>query len=94
MIQDTEKTNVQFHVATYEALELDEQSTKEVIAVFKNYASMNDGKICFDCYTSSEQHSICSQSFLAENCRKATETEYKGLFDELEKSVGYNLNIV
>lgn len=94
MIQDTEKTNVQFHVATYEALELDEQSTKEVIAVFKDYASMNDGKICFDCYTSSEQHSICSQSFLAENCRKATKEEYQELFNELTNSVGYNLNVL
>ena len=91
MIQDTEKTNVQFYIATYEALEGDEQPYSEVLAVFADELG-NSGN--YSCYSAIGQHSICSSSFLAENCRKASEIEYKELFNELEKSVGYNLNIV
>jgi len=99
MIQDTEMksesaTNVEFYVATYEALELDEQSTKEVIAVFIDEWELQDDELLYSCYVHNGQHSICSQSFLAENCRKAKEIEYKDLFNELTNSVGYNLNIV
>lgn len=91
MIQDTEKTNVQFYIATYEALEDDEQPFTEVLAVFTDELG-NSGN--YSCYSAIGQHSICSQSFLAENCRKATETEYKELFNELTNSVGYNLNVL
>lgn len=97
MIQDTEKTNVQFYLATYDANESDEQPYKEVIAVFiDNEDSKWHKDEQFTCYTHLGQHSTCSQSFLAQNCRKidvnSTE-EYQDLKTELE-SIGYNLNIV
>ena len=94
IITDLEKTNVQFYVATYEALEGDEQPFTEVLAVFVDEWELQDDELLYTCYVHNGQHSICSQSFLAEKARKATEIEYKELFDELEKSVGYNLNIV
>lgn len=99
MIQDTELTNVEFYVATYDANESDEQnevnSYKEVIAVFVDEIETNKSKddVYYTCYAHLGQHSVCSQSFLAEKCRKATETEYKDLFNELTQ-VGYNLQIV
>lgn len=85
------KTNVQFYIATYEALELDEQSTKEVLAVFTDELG-NSGN--YSCYSAIGQHSICSKSFLRENCRKINKKEdYQELKTELEL-IGYNLNIL
>ena len=98
MIQDTEKTNVQFYLATYDANESDEQPYKEVIAVFTDtkqdivYNGNNDDG--FECYAHLGQHSTCSKSFLREICRKATKEEYQDLFNELTNNVGYNLNIL
>ena len=92
-----EETNVSFYLATYEANELDEQPYKEVIAVFVDEEENNrygDNDKHFSCYAHLGQHSTCSQSFLAQNCRKATEKEYKELFNELTNSVGYNLNVI
>jgi hypothetical protein len=97
MTQDTEKTNVEFYVATYEANELDEQPYKEVIAVFVDEEENNrygDNDKHFSCYAHLGQHSTCSLSFLAKNCRKINKKEeYQDLKTELE-SIGYNLNIV
>lgn len=93
-MKDTEKTEVTFYVATYEPNDNEEPYT-EVIAVFVNeIEAVVNGEKHFSSYAHLGQHSICSQSFIAENCRKANETEYKDLFNELENSVGYNLKIV
>jgi hypothetical protein len=75
MIQDTEITNVSFYLATYEPNEADEQPTKEVLAVFVDESITTDKDTMFDCYVHNGQHSICSQSFLAEKCKKITEKE-------------------
>ena len=89
-----EETNVSFYLATYEANELDEQPYKEVIAVFVDeIEAVVNGEKYFTSYAHLGQHSTCSQSFLAEKCRKATEEEYKDLKTELE-SIGYNINII
>ena len=96
MIQDTEiksATNVQFYLATYDAEELDEQPYKEVIAVFVDERVKGIKEVIFECYVHLGQHSTCSESFLAEKCKKATEEEYKDLKTELE-SIGYQLNII
>ena len=94
MIQDTEKTNVQFYLATYDANESDEQPYKEVLAVFVDEKIKGVKEVIFECYVSLGQHSTCSESFLAEKCRKATKEEYQDLFNELTNSVGYNLNVL
>lgn len=96
MIQDTEFTNVEFYVTTYEALEEDEQPYKEVLAVFVDERWLDeDFEVnSFDCYTHNGQHNTCSLNFLREKCKKATEKEYSDLYNELEKSVGYNLNVI
>ena len=94
MIQDDFKTNVAFYLATYPADEADEQATKEVIAVFVDENVTTDKDTFFDCYAHIGQHSICSKSFLAENCRKINKKEqHKDLKIELE-SIGYNLNVI
>lgn len=103
MIQDTEKTNVQFYVATYDPTDFGE-TFEEVVAVFdeKYYSEANIGyggvtkediENTFVGYVHLGQHTSVSSCFLAENCRKATKTEYKDLKTELE-SIGYNLNII
>jgi hypothetical protein len=92
MEKDTEVTNVQFYIATYPGYEGDEQPRKEVLAVFTEQPE-DDGE-CYYCYTHIGQHSICSQSFLAESCRKASQEEYQELFNELENLVGYNLKVI
>lgn len=92
MIQDTEKTNVEFYVATYQPTE-ESEVFEEVIAVFID-TKQNIGYSEFQCYAFLGQHSTCSQSFLRENCRKINKKEdYQDLKTELE-SIGYNLNIV
>lgn len=94
MEKDKHTTNVGFYLATYEPFEEDEQPYKEVLAVFGQYASMDSGEIHFDCYVHIGQHSTCSQSFLAQKCKKITEKEqYQELFNELEQ-IGYKLNVV
>lgn len=94
MTQDTQKTNVEFYVATYEANELDEQPYKEVIAVFVDTKEQGKREVIFECYAKLGQHSTCSHPFLRKNCKKATETEYQDLFNELTNNVGYNLNVL
>jgi len=97
MIQDTEITNVAFYIASYPADEVDEQPFTEVLAVFvdeKIDYDLVSKEIYFSCYSHVGQHSICSQSFIAENCRKATQEEYQELFNELENLVGYKLKVV
>ena len=92
MIQDTEKTNVQFYLATYDANESDEQPYKEVIAVFVD--EILKGTDYLGCYAHLGQHSTCSLDFLRENCRKINKKEdYQELKTELEL-IGYNLNIL
>jgi hypothetical protein len=97
MVQDTETTNVAFYIASYPADEVDEQPFTEVLAVFvdeKIDYDLVSKEIYLNCYSHVGQHSICSQSFLRENCRKATKEEYQELFNELENSVGYKLKVV
>jgi hypothetical protein len=96
MEQDTEITNVAFYIASYPADEVDEQPFTEVLAVFVDEIEMYKPKddTYFSCYARLGQHSTCSQSFLAENCRKATQEEYQELFNELENSVGYKLKVI
>jgi hypothetical protein len=90
MVQDTETTNVAFYIASYSA------DFTEVLAVFVDEIETNKPKddVYFSCYAHLGQHSTCSQSFIAENCRKATQEEYQELFNELENSVGYKLKVV
>ena len=90
-----ETTNVKFYMATYEPYEADEQPTKEVVAVFVDEVQgVINGERHFLSYAQIGQHSECSESFLRESCRKATEKEYKELFNELTNLVGYNLNVL
>lgn len=95
MIQDTEITNVAFYIASYPAGESVKQPFTEVLAVFVDEIETNKPKddVYFSCYAHLGQHSTCSQSFLAENCKKASHKEYQELFNELE-SIGYNLNVI
>ena len=96
MTQDTQTTNVKFYMATYEPNESDEQSTKEVLAVFVDEIETNRPKddVYYTCYVHLGGHTTCSKSFLAEKCKKITEKEqYQELFNELE-SIGYKLNVV
>ena len=94
MKTDKHKTNASFYIATYEAIEDDEQPFKEVLAVFVNESFTQKDGVYFNCYTHLGGHSNCTNSFLRENCKKATETEYKELFNELTNIVGYNLKVV
>ena len=89
---DKHKTKVEFYIATYEAIEDDEQPFKEVLAVFVDEWQLQEDKMYYDCYVHLGQHSTCSESFLRKNCKKATKTQYKELFEELTK-IGYNLKI-
>jgi hypothetical protein len=90
MEQDTEITNVAFYIASYSA------DFTEVLAVFVDEIETNKTKddVYFSCYARLGQHSTCSQSFIAENCRKASQEEYQELFNELENLVGYKLKVV
>lgn len=85
-MKDNHKTEVTFYKAIY-----DTDDDTEIIAVF--YPKLGNSNN-YECYAHLGQHSICSESFLARFCRKATEMEYKELFNELENSVGYNLEII
>ena len=90
---DKHKTKVEFYIATYEAIEDDEQPFKEVLAVFVDEVeAVVHGEKHFSCYSHLGQHSTCSQSFLAQKCKKARENEYKELFNELTQ-IGYNLKL-
>ena len=90
---DKHKTKVKFYIATYKDSKDDEQPFKEVVAVFVDeIENSRFGDKCYSCYAHLGQHSTCSQSFLAQNCKKATENEYKELFNELTQ-IGYNLKL-
>ncbi len=81
MIQDTEKTNVQFFY---------HEENKDLFAYFPDeIADAGYNKIA---YSHIGQHSSCSDEYVKES-RKANKTEYQDLKTELE-SIGYNLNIV
>jgi hypothetical protein len=95
IVQDTEITNVAFYIASYPAEELDEQPFTEVLAVFVDeIEAVVNGEKHLGCYARLGQHSTCCESFIAENCRKASQEEYQELFNELENSVGYKLKVV
>lgn len=47
-----------------------------------------------DCYSHVGQHGICGVDWIAENCRPAHYAEYKSLYDELNGSVGYDIEVV
>lgn len=93
-------------MATYEPNESDEQPYREVVAVFvdEKYYSENNigyGRVTkedvdntFVGYAKLGQHCAVSNSFIAENCREATETEYRELYNELTNLVGYNLEVI
>lgn len=103
LIQDTEKTNVEFYVVINECD--DNNPYEEVVAVFideKYYSEANIGygrvtkedvENTFMGYVHLGQHIPVSKYFFQERCRKATEEEYQYLKTELE-SIGYNLNIL
>ena len=85
------KTKVKFYFATY-----DEGAT-EVLAVFvdeKVDYNLMSGDIYLNCYAHFGQHSICSETFLAEKAREATKEEYQDLLKELTNVVGYSLEII
>ena len=94
---DKHKTKVKFYIATYKDSKDDEQPFKEVLAVFvdeqKDYDLISK-EIYFNCYVHLGGYSICSKSFLAEHCKKATEIQYKELFNELTNNFGYNLKLI
>ena len=90
-----EITRVEFYMATYQPYEGDEQPYKEVLAVFvDDVEEVVNGEKHLGCYAHLGQHSTCAESFLAENCRKATKGEYQELFNELTFLVGYNLEVI
>ena len=87
-MKDSYKTNVIFRKARYE------DGSAEIIAIFpdsyEEYKKM--GRYEIDCYTHIGQHSTAALDFYYSNTEKATPSEYKELFEELE-NIGYNIRI-
>jgi hypothetical protein len=89
------KTRVKFYIATYEPIEEGEIATEEVVAVFVDeIQGVVNGERHFLSYAHLGQHCECSESFIAKNCREATEKEYKVLYNELTNLVKYNLEVL
>ena len=63
---------------------------REVTAVFVDSGNYHTK----DCYAHEGQHGACAVDWIAENCRPATYAEYKALYDELNGSVGYDIEVV
>ena len=80
MEKDTEKTNVIFYY---------DKGSKDVFAYFPD---MVEGWKTRLSYAHIGQHSQCSIEYV-KRLKKATKTDYIGLYNELE-SIGYNLNIL
>ena len=98
MIQDTEKTNVQFYyheenddLFAYfpEEKEWTEEGVKHLAKSKEAIDNLLDLRLS---YAHIGQHGSCCSEYVKE-CRKATEKEYKDLKTELE-SIEYNLNII
>ena len=81
MIQDTEKTNVEFYY---------HEENDDLFAYLSDEVADAGGNRMS--YAHIGQHGSCCSEYVKE-CRKATEEEYKDLKTELE-SIGYNLNII
>ena len=63
---------------------------REVTAVFTDSGNYK----MKDCYAHVGQHGTCAVDWVAENCRPATYAEYKALYDELNGSVGYDIEVI
>ena len=63
---------------------------REVTAVFVDSVNYR----MKDCYAHEGQHGVCAVDWIAEECRPATYAEYKALYDELNGSVGYDIEVV
>jgi hypothetical protein len=66
-------------------------SWKKIIISFFPYENASYGRML--CYVHNGQHNEADYGYYLE-CKKASEEEYKNLFNELENLVGYNLKIV
>ena len=87
-MKDSYKTNIIFRKARYE------DGSTEILAIFpdsyEEYRKM--GRYEIDCYAHIGQHGTASMDFYYQNTKKATPSEYKELFEELE-NIGYNIRI-
>ena len=63
---------------------------REVTAVFTDSGNYR----CKECYAHDGQHGTCAVDWVAEECRPATYAEYKPLYDELNGTVGYDIEVV
>ena len=63
---------------------------REVIAVFVESGNYR----MKDCYEHCGQHGTCAVDWVNEECRPANYAEYKALYDELNGSVGYDIEVV
>ena len=65
-------------------------SSREVLAVFVD--SGDDKRK--DCYAHIGQHSECDVECVVEQYRPAVYSEFKELYDEMDKMVGYDMEVV
>lgn len=64
----------------------------EVMAFMPEEDYNRDGSMKM-CYTHGEQHTPCSEAY-ALDCKPAKEKQYKPLLEELEKKVGYSVEVL
>jgi len=65
----------------------------EVIAIFPEDNGTNEHWTCL-CYLHLGQHGSCNPCALIKDTRLSTPEEYNDLKNELEKIVGYNLEVI
>lgn len=70
----------------------DENYPAEILAYFPDMKWTNNGTKT--CYAHNGQHGPCSERYALEDCRPATEKEYKPLLKELTGKVGYSVVIL
>lgn len=88
---DTEKTKVAFFIEKKcRQTDYGTKIPREVTAVFVESGNY----LMKECYAHEGQHSTCSVDWIPEECRTASYDEYKPLYDELQKQVGYNLEVL
>ena len=63
---------------------------REVTAVFTDSGNYK----MKDCYSHDGQHGVCAVDWISENCRPAHYAEFKPLYDELNGTVGYDIEVV
>jgi hypothetical protein len=85
MQKDIHKTKVKF---------MFREENDDLFAVFTEQDRIGADKMkLFNSYAHTGQHSDACEEYINE-CRPATEEEYKDLFNELENQIGYNLEVI